>query len=272
MSNERPIENYLIDMDGVLVREERMIPGADRFVQTLQDTGRRFLILTNNSVYTPRDLVARLAASGLSVPEQAIWTAGLATARFLDEQRSGGSAYVIGEAGLTTALHEVGYVLVERDPDYVVLGETRSYSIERITRAIRLIMNGARFIAANPDPTGPSPDGVVPATGAVAALISRATGVEPYFVGKPNPLMMRGALRAIDAHSEVTAMVGDRMDTDVVAGMEAGLRTILVLTGISTRESAERFPYRPSLIVDSVADLIPLVAGRDAPPVAAAAD
>jgi len=133
-------------------------------------------------------------------------------------------------------------------------------------------MNGARFIAANPDPTGPSPDGVVPATGAVAALISRATGVEPYFVGKPNPLMMREALRAIDAHSEVTAMVGDRMDTDVVAGMEAGLRTILVLTGISTRESAERFPYRPSLIVDSVADLIPLVAGRDAPPVAAAAD
>ena len=154
----------------------------------------------------------------------------------------------------------------------MVLGETRSYSIERITRAIRLIMNGARFIAANPDPTGPSPDGVVPATGAVAALISRATGVEPYFVGKPNPLMMREALRAIDAHSEVTAMVGDRMDTDVVAGMEAGLRTILVLTGISTRESAERFPYRPSLIVDSVADLIPLVAGRDAPPVAAAAD
>ena len=173
---------------------------------------------------------------------------------------------------LERGLHEVGYVLVERDPDYVVLGETRSYSIERITRAIRLIMNGARFIAANPDPTGPSPDGVVPATGAVAALISRATGVEPYFVGKPNPLMMREALRAIDAHSEVTAMVGDRMDTDVVAGMEAGLRTILVLTGISTRESAERFPYRPSLIVDSVADLIPLVAGRDAPPVAAAAD
>jgi NagD protein len=256
MGLDRRIDNYLIDMDGVLVREERLIPGADTFIQALQSTGRRFLVLTNNSLYTPRDLTARLAASGLHVPEGAIWTAALATARFLAEQRPGGSAYVIGEAGLTTALHEAGYVLVERDPDYVVLGETRSYSFERITRGIRLIAAGARFIAANPDTTGPSPDGILPATGSVAALISKATGVEPYFVGKPNPLMMREALRAIDAHSESTAMVGDRMDTDVVAGMEAGLQTILVLTGISTRETAERFPYRPSLIVDSVADLV----------------
>jgi NagD protein len=260
---ERPtIENYLIDMDGVLVREERMIPGADAFVAALERAGRRFLILTNNSLYTPRDLAARLAASGLRVPEDSIWTAALATARFLDQQRSGGSAYVIGEAGLTTALHEVGYTLAERDPDYVVLGETRAYSFERITRGIRLIANGARFIAANPDPTGPGPEGIVPATGSVAALISRATGVEPYFVGKPNPLMMREALRAIDAHSEATAMIGDRMDTDVVAGMEAGLHTILVLTGISTRERAERFPYRPSQIVESVADLVEGIAGQ----------
>ncbi|HET6170986.1 MAG TPA: HAD-IIA family hydrolase [Gaiellales bacterium] len=256
MDPDRTIDNYLIDMDGVLVREERLIPGADRFIRALQDAGRRFLVLTNNSVYTPRDLAARLAASGLEVPEDSIWTAALATARFLAEQRPGGSAYVIGEAGLTTALHEVGYVLAERDPDYVVLGETRSYSFERITRGIRLIAAGARFIAANPDPTGPGPDGILPATGSVAALISKATGVEPYFVGKPNPLMMREALRAIDAHSEATAMIGDRMDTDVVAGMEAGLHTILVLSGISTRELAERFPYRPSLIVDSVADLV----------------
>jgi NagD protein len=259
MSAERTVENYLIDMDGVLVAEERMIPGADRFIQALQDAGRRFLVLTNNSLYTPRDLTARLAASGLHVPESSIWTAALATARFLAEQRPGGSAYVIGEAGLTTALHEAGYTLAERDPDYVVLGETRTYSFERITRAIRLIAAGARFIAANPDTTGPGPEGILPATGSVAALISKATGVEPYFVGKPNPLMMREALRVIDAHSESTAMVGDRMDTDVVAGMEAGLRTILVLTGISTRETAERFPYRPSLIVDSVADLVEAV-------------
>ena len=259
MGTDWTIENYLIDMDGVLLREERLIPGADRFVQALKDAGRRFLVLTNNSLYTPRDLAARLSASGLQVPEDAIWTAALATARFLAEQRPGGSAYVIGEAGLTTALHEAGYVLAERDPDYVVLGETRTYSFERITRGIRLIAAGARFIAANPDPTGPSPDGILPATGSVAALISKATGIEPYFVGKPNPLMMREALRAIDAHSESTAMIGDRMDTDIVAGMEAGLRTILVLTGISTRETAERFPYRPSLIVDSVADLVDAV-------------
>jgi NagD protein len=195
----------------------------------------------------------------LRVPENAIWTAALATARFLDEQRPGGTAYVIGEAGLTTALHEMGYTLAERDPDYVVLGETRSYSFERITRGIRLIADGARFIAANPDVTGPSPDGILPATGSVAALISKATGVEPYYVGKPNPLMMREALRAIEAHSESTAMIGDRMDTDVVAGIEAGLQTILVLSGITTREMAERFPYRPSQIVDSVADLIDVV-------------
>jgi NagD protein len=252
-----PIENYLCDMDGVLVREERLVPGADSFIEALQAAGKRFLILTNNSIYTPRDLVARLRITGLEVPEESIWTAALATARFLQEQRPGGSAYVIGEAGLTTALHEVGYVLAERDPDYVVLGETRSYSFERITRAIRLIEGGARFIAANPDPTGPSPDGPLPATGSVAALISKATGVEPYFVGKPNPLMMREALRAIDAHSESTVMIGDRMDTDVIAGMEAGMRTILVLSGISTRDLAERFPYRPSRIIDSVADLTP---------------
>jgi NagD protein len=254
---EREVSNYLIDMDGVLVHEERAIPGAADFIRALQESGRGFLLLTNNSVYTPRDLAVRLATSGLQVPAGSIWTAALATARFLDQQRPGGSAYVIGEAGLTTALHEAGYVLAERDPDYVVLGETRLYSFERITQAIRLINGGARFIAANPDVTGPSPDGVLPATGSVAALISKATGVEPYFIGKPNPLMMREALRAIDAHSESTAMIGDRMDTDVVAGLEAGLQTILVLSGITTADMIERFPYRPSRVIDSVADLLP---------------
>ena len=195
-------------------------------------------------------------ASGLDVPEDAIWTSALATARFLELQRPGGSAYVIGEAGLTTALHTVGYTLTERDPDYVVLGETRTYSFERITRAIRLVAAGARFIATNPDATGPTPDGPLPATGSVAALISHATGVAPYFVGKPNPLMMRSALNAIDAHSETTAMIGDRMDTDIVSGLEAGLETILVLSGVTTRAEAERHPYRASRIVDSVADLL----------------
>jgi NagD protein len=193
--------------------------------------------------------------SGLDVPEDAIWTSALATAGFLADQRPGGTAFVVGEAGLTTALYEAGYTLTERDPDYVILGETRTYSFERITQAIRLVGAGARFIATNPDATGPSLQGVLPATGAVAALVSRATGVQPYYVGKPNPLMIRSALNAIDAHSETTAMIGDRMDTDIVAGLEAGLETVLVLTGVTTREEAERYPYRATRVVDSIADL-----------------
>src|ERR1700733_2096926 len=241
----REIHSWLMDMDGVLVHEEQAIPGADEFVARLRKNGTRFLVLTNNSIYTRRDLAARLRNSGIDVPEESIWTSALATARFLDDQRPGGSAFVIGEAGLTTALHEAGYTLTDRAPDYVVLGETRTYSFERITTAIRLIAAGARFIATNPDATGPAPDGPMPATGAVAALISRATGVEPYFVGKPNPLMMRSALNALDAHFETTAMIGDRMDTDIVAGLEAGMETILVLSGVTTRAEVEAFPYRP---------------------------
>ncbi len=252
----REIRSWLMDMDGVLVREEQAIAGAGRFLTRLRELGLPFLVLTNNSIYTRRDLSARLAASGLDVPEGAIWTSALATARFLRDQRPGGSAFVIGEAGVTTALYDAGYTLTERAPDYVVLGETRTYSFERITRAIRLIAAGARFIATNPDATGPTADGPLPATGSLAALISRATGVEPYFVGKPNPLMMRSALNAIDAHSETAAMIGDRMDTDIVSGLEAGMETVLVLTGVTTREHAERYPYRAARIVDSVADLL----------------
>ena len=245
-----------MDMDGVLVHEEHAIPGAEEFLARLAATRTPFLVLTNNSIYTQRDLAARLRASGLDVPEEAIWTSALATAGLLADQRPGGSAFAVGEAGLTTALHEAGYTLTERSPDYVVIGETRSYSFERITQAIRLINAGARFIATNPDPTGPTPSGALPATGAVAALISRATGADPYFVGKPNPLMMRSALNAINAHSETTAMIGDRMDTDIVAGIEAGLETILVLSGVTSPGEVERFPYRPSRIVESVADLL----------------
>ncbi|MEA2145833.1 MAG: 5-nucleotidase [Solirubrobacteraceae bacterium] len=254
---KREIRSWLMDMDGVLVHEDQAIPGAGEFIARLRELQRPFMVLTNNSIYTRRDLAARLRASGLDVPEDAIWTSALATARFLEDQRPGGSAYVIGEAGLTTALHASGYTLTERNPDYVVLGETRTYSFERITQAIRLIDKGARFIATNPDATGPSIEGPLPATGSVAALISRATGHEPYFVGKPNPLMMRSALNTLDVHSESAAMVGDRMDTDIVSGMEAGMETILVLTGLTTAAEAERHPYRASRIVDSIADLIP---------------
>jgi NagD protein len=252
---DREIHSWLMDMDGVLVSEEHALPGAAEFIAYLRRTETPFLVLTNNSTYTRRDLAARLRASGLEVPEESIWTSALATGRFLEDQRPGGTAFVIGEAGLTTALHSAGYTMTERDPDYVVLGETRTYSFERITRAIRLIARGARFIATNPDPTGPSADGLLPATGAVAALISRATGVDPYYVGKPHPLMMRSALNAIDAHSETTAMIGDRMDTDVVAGLEAGLHTILVLTGVTKRHEIDRFPFQPSRILDGIADL-----------------
>ena len=249
----REICSWLMDMDGVLVHEEDAIPGADQWVARLREREIPFLVLTNNSIYTRRDLAARLRTSGLDVPEESIWTSALATAKFLEDQRPGGSAFVIGEAGLTTALHASGYTLTERNPDYVVLGETRTYSFERITLAIRLIYSGARFIATN---TGPTLEGPLPATGSVAALISRATGVDPYFVGKPNPLMMRSALNAIDAHSETTAMIGDRMDTDIVSGLEAGMHTILVLSGLTTRDEAERYPYRASRIIDSVADLL----------------
>jgi NagD protein len=247
-------------MDGVLVHEEHLVPGADLFLAELRESGTPFIVLTNNSIRTPRDLRARLLRTGLDIPEESIWTSALATATFLASQRPGGSAYVVGESGLTTALHDIGYVLTDNDPDYVVLGETRTYSFEAITKAIRLIERGARFIATNPDVSGPSHQGTLPATGSVAALISTATGRKPYFVGTPNPLMMRSALNRLEAHSETTVMVGDRMDTDIVSGLEAGLRTIFVGTGSTRPDDVPRFPYKPTRIVDSVADIVDLVA------------
>ncbi len=253
------MHTWLTDMDGVLVHEEEAIPGGPEFIEALKSSGLRFLVLTNNSIFTPRDLRARLLGSGIDVPEEAIWTSALATAQFLSDQRPHGSAYVVGEAGLTNALHDIGYVMTDRNPDYVVLGETRTYSFEAITRAVRLVEAGARFIATNPDVSGPSPAGSLPATGSVAALISTATGRSPYFIGKPNPLMMRSAINRLEAHSETTVMVGDRMDTDIISGLEAGLRTVLVTTGSTRREDIERFPYRPTRVVDSIADLVELV-------------
>ena len=250
-----PTKSYLLDMDGVLVRGRQPIPGAQEFIERLQQAGARFVVLTNNPMYTPRDLQHRLAAIGLNVPHDHLFTSAMATAQFLHSQRPGGSAYVIGETGLTTALHDVGYVLTDRDPDYVVLGQTTDYSFEHISRAVRLVAAGARFIATNPDPAGPSEKGIEPACGAMAALIEKATGVAPYFVGKPNPLMMRSALRFLGAHSEDTVMVGDRMDTDVIAGIESGLETILVLTGVTREEDIARWPYRPTRVVPSVAEI-----------------
>jgi NagD protein len=253
----KPPKSYLIDMDGVLVSGRTMIPGADQFIQRLQDRGAEFLVLTNNPIYTPRDLAHLLKTSGLDLPAARIFTSAMATAHFIQSQHPTGTAFVIGESGLTEAIHNAGYVITDRDPDYVVLGETHTYNIERITQAIRLVAAGARFIATNPDPSGPAEDGLVPACGAMAALIESASGVSPFFVGKPNPLMMRTALNFLDVHSEDTVMVGDRMDTDIVAGVESGMETILVLTGVTRREDVSRYPYRPTRILGSVAEIEP---------------
>lgn len=260
MAERSEIECWLTDMDGVLVHENDVIPGASELLAGWEASGTPYLVLTNNSIFTARDLSARLRSSGLHVPEDRIWTSALATADFLAQQVPGGSAFVIGEAGILTALHEAGFVMTESSPDFVVVGETRNYSFEAITKAIRLIDKGARFIVTNPDATGPSADGPLPATGAIAALITKATGKEPYVVGKPNPMMFRSALNKIGAHSKSCGMIGDRMDTDVVAGIEAGLHTVLVLTGISDQAEIERYPFRPDEIVNSVADLLPGIA------------
>lgn len=250
-------KSYLIDMDGVLVTGGTPIPGANEFISRLRERGARFLVLTNNSKYTPGDLAFRLNSSGLDIQPECIFTSAMATARFLASQRPHGTAYVIGESGLTWAIHSAGYVITERDPDYVVLGEALNYSLEQLTLATRLVAAGARFIATNPDNNGPAEGGIVPACGAVAALIERASGVSAFFVGKPNPLMLRLALNSIGAHSESTVMVGDRMDTDVIGGVQAGMETVLVLSGMTRREEVTRFPYQPTRVVDSVADIMP---------------
>jgi NagD protein len=256
MSDRSEIECWLTDMDGVLVHENRPVPGASELLQQWRDEGKPYLVLTNNSIFTPRDLSARLRASGLNVPEESIWTSALATADFCASQMPGGTAFVVGEVGLTTAMHEAGFIMTETAPDFVVVGETRNYSFDAITKAIRLIGAGSRFIVTNPDATGPSPEGPLPATGAIAALITKATGREPYIVGKPNPMMFRSAMNKIGAHSENTGMIGDRMDTDIIAGIEAGLHTVLVLTGISDQAEIDRYPFRPNEILNSVADLL----------------
>jgi NagD protein len=256
MGERRKIECWLTDMDGVLVHEGNALPGAAEVLKQWREEGLRYLVLTNNSIYTPRDLSARLRATGLEIGEEYIWTSALATADFIASQKPKGTAYVLGEAGLTTAMHEIGYVMTDVNPDYVVLGESRNFNFDSLTKAVRLINNGARFIATNPDATGPSADGVLPATGSVAALITKATGREPYIVGKPNPMMFRSAMNKINAHSETTGMIGDRMDTDIVAGIEAGLHTVLVLTGIADDAEINKYPFRPNEILNSIGDLV----------------
>jgi len=250
-------KSYLIDMDGVLISGQVPIPGAIQFIEKLKSKKSKYLVLTNNSVFTPRDLAHRLQTMGLDIKPDVIFTSAMATARFLRNQKPDGKAFVIGESGLTEAVHDVGYILTDINPDYVVLGETFMYNFEQITKAVRLIMQGSRFIATNPDPNGPSEAGIVPACGAMAALIEKASGKSPFFLGKPNPFMLRSALSYLGVHSENTVMIGDRMDTDILTGMESGMDTILVLSGVTRREQLSEFPYQPKYIVESVKELDP---------------
>lgn len=248
-------KNYLIDMDGVLVSGKKLIPGADTFIESLKSNGIKFLVLTNNSIYTPVDLAHRLKTTGLEINAEQIFTSAMATAAFMKSQKESGNAFVIGESGLNVAIHNAGYILTPEAPDFVVLGETFDYNFHQVTKAVRLIIAGASFLATNPDPTGPSEAGVVPACGAMASLIEKASGRSPFYCGKPNPFMMRSALNYLGVHSENTVMIGDRMDTDVVAGLQSGMETILVLSGVTTLKAIEEFPYRPSHVVKSVAEI-----------------
>ena len=250
-------KTYLIDMDGVLVHGDTAIPGAPEFIQRLHTGGHKFLILTNNSRYTPADLQHRLTRIGIEVGVDHLYASAMATASFIKSQKAGGSAFLLGGTGLYQALHDVGYSLTDYNPDYVVLGETDSYSYDKIIQAVQLIAAGVPFIATNPDASGPTDRGLVPACGAVAALLQKATNLTPYFIGKPNPLIMRLALRFLDEHSENAVMLGDNMETDIRVGLESGLETILVLSGVTRQEMIMRYPYRPNRVVGSVAEIVP---------------
>ena len=248
-------KNYLIDMDGVLVHGKRMIPGADKFIDQLREKDYKFLVLTNNSIYTPVDLAHRLQTTGINITQDQIYTSAMATANFMKTQKPNGNAFVIGESGLNVAIHNEGYILTPENPDCVVLGETFDYNFRQVTKAVQLVLEGAHFLATNPDPSGPSEDGIVPACGAMAALIEKASGKMPFFCGKPNPFMMRSALNYLGVHSENTVMVGDRMDTDIIAGIQSGMETILVLSGITQMKTLEKFPYQPFRVVKSVSEI-----------------
>lgn len=247
---------FICDMDGVIYHGNRILPGAAEFIQWLLDEKKEYLFLTNNSGYTPKELNHKLARMGLDVPEEHFYTSALATAAFLQEQAPGCSAFVIGEAGLLNALYNAGITMNDVNPDYVVVGEGRSYSLDTLTKATNLVWKGAKLIGANSDVSGPIENGIAPACRALIAPIEMATGTQAYFCGKPNPLMMRSGLRLLDCHSGDAVMVGDRMDTDVISGMESGMSTILVLSGVSTVDTLKTYAYRPSMVLDGVGDIV----------------
>jgi len=252
----REKKGFIIDMDGVIYHGNRLLHGVKEFVDWLISENKKFVFLTNSSERTPAELQEKLLRMGIRVDKDVFYTSALATAMFLSSQKPEGSAYIIGEAGLINALYDVGYRMNNVDPDYVVVGESRSYSYERICHAVNLVLNGARLIGTNPDLTGPVEDGIVPATKALIAPIELATGRSAYFVGKPNPLMMRNALKKLGCSREETIIIGDRMDTDIVAGIESEIDTCLVLSGITSFEMIATFPYTPKYILNGVADIV----------------
>ena len=248
-------KGFICDMDGVIYHGNRVLPGVAEFLEWLKKNHKNYLFMTNSGRYTPKELQQKLERMGLEVDESHFYTSALATARFLDSQSPGCSAYVVGEHGILNALYEVGITYNDVNPDYVVVGEAGGYGMKTITKAIRLVNAGAKLIGTNYDLTGPTETGIVPACRALLAPIELATGKNAYYVGKPNPLMMRTGLRMLGVHSGEAAIIGDRMDTDIVAGIESGLDTVLVLTGVSTREDCTLFPYRPRLILEGVGDI-----------------
>lgn len=243
-------------MDGVIYHGNKILPGVAEFIGWLKEEKKEYLFLTNNSGYTPRELNQKLARMGLEVPEEHFYTSALATAAFLKEQAPGCSVYAIGEAGLFNALYDAGITMNDVNPDYVVVGEGKAYSLDTVTKATNLVLNGAKLIGANSDVSGPIENGIAPACGALVAPIQMATGKHAYFCGKPNPLMMRTGLRLLNCHSAEAVMVGDRMDTDIISGLESGMSTVLVLSGCSTRETLNSYAYRPTVVLNGVGDIV----------------
>lgn len=255
MINFNEKKGFICDMDGVIYQGSEVLPGVHEFIAWLQQEHKEYLFLTNNSGMTPRELQQKLTRMGLDVPEEHFYTSALATAQFLNDQSPRCSVYAIGEAGLLNALYDVGITMNDVDPDYVVVGEGKTYTLDTLTKAVNLVMKGAKLIGCNSDVSGPIENGIMPACGALVAPIEIATGTKAYFCGKPNPLMMRSALRKLNCHSGEAVMIGDRMDTDVVTGLESGMSTVLVLSGMSTRETLKQYAYQPSIILNGVGDV-----------------
>ncbi|MBN2559004.1 MAG: TIGR01457 family HAD-type hydrolase [Clostridia bacterium] len=249
-------KGFICDMDGVLYHGNNLMPGAKIFVDWLRSENKEFLFLTNSSERSPKELEQKLDRLGIDVDEKNFYTSALATASFISGQSPGSSAYVIGEGGLINALYEAGISMNDVNPEYVVVGETRSYSFEKIEKAVQLIQRGAKLIGTNPDKTGPTEKGIMPATGALIAPIEIASGRNAYFIGKPNPLIMRSAVKKLGTNIKETVIIGDRMDTDIVAGIESEIDTVLVLTGVTERERINDFSYRPKYILNNVGEVL----------------